>query len=92
MSHGDRGKSKGYCPKHAGSSGGIHPDAPPFFYEGCPMCLEKLAAGKTTRDAGPYRGPQKMARAPQIYDKGFDRKKIERCRREAAERAKFLRQ
>lgn len=91
MPPGERSKRKGYCPKHAGSSGGIHPDAPPFFYDNCPKCLEKLAAGKTTRDAGPYRGPQILNQSPQVYEKGFNRERREQYRREAAERAKLFR-
>lgn len=31
---------------------GIHPDDPPFYYEGCVMCEKKKAAGKVTGNEG----------------------------------------
>ena len=88
---GECGKSKGYCPKHCGSSVGVHPEAPPFFYEGCPTCEAKLAVGKTTRDAGPYRMPEKFTRAVQLYGKGGSSARREKYREEAAKRSAALR-
>ena len=56
-----RRKKAGYCIKHdGGHKDGVHPRALPFFYDGCPECLRKLAEGKTTRDAGPYRVPKSL--------------------------------
>ena len=88
---GERGKSKGYCPKHCGGATGVHPEAPPFFYEGCPLCEAKLAAGKTTRDAGPYHMPEKFTRAVQLYGKGGSSARREKYREEAAKRSAALR-
>jgi len=91
MARGERGKSKGYCPKHRGTSTGVHPEAPPFFYEGCPLCEAKLAEGKTTRDAGPYRMPEKFTRAVQLYRGVNNLSKKAKYRDEAAKRSTALR-
>lgn len=32
---------------------GVRPEYPPFFYEGCPACEAKKAAGKVTGEEGP---------------------------------------
>ena len=88
---GERGKSKGYCPKHCGGATGVHPEAPPFFYAGCPLCEAKLAAGKTTRDAGPYRMPEKFMRAVQLHRGVSNSEKRKKYREEAAKRSAALR-
>lgn len=86
-----RKKKLGYCIKHdGGHRSGVSPWAPPFFYEGCPKCLQKLAEGKTTRDAGPYQSPKsKFGRGVQaLFNKPYSKKLKDKATAEARERAK----
>jgi len=45
---------------------GVNPGTPPFFYEWCGKCQEKLAAGKVRGDEGPVRDRRGYQNRPRV--------------------------